>query len=202
MTGAIINPPRYVVLPLLLLAFLALRPSCAYACSCVMPEPPREALQQADAVFVGRVSDTAAPARRPMLTQEFPFVSWGGGMEGPRAIFEVSMVWKGRLPEEIAVDTSQIGGACGYEFAVGREYIVYAFKDEAGLTTSICTRTSLVEAAQQDRAELGAGKPPVISAPAEHAPRSSGALGAAGAIGLLAVGSAAAWRWSRRRGTG
>jgi hypothetical protein len=38
------------------------------------------------------------------------------------------------------------GGDCGFDFEVGKKYLVYAFKDEAGeLSTNICTRTTRLE---------------------------------------------------------
>src|SRR5258708_4102213 len=38
------------------------------------------------------------------------------------------------------------GGDCGFDFEVGKQYLVYAFNDEAGeLSTNICTRTTRLE---------------------------------------------------------
>jgi hypothetical protein len=41
---------------------------------------------------------------------------------------------------------------CGFPFRVGREYFVYARHDQGLLTTSVCSRTDLVERAQRDLA--------------------------------------------------
>jgi hypothetical protein len=44
----------------------------------------------------------------------------------------VSTVWKGPVPPQTVVGTSQIGGACGYEFVLGRAYLVYTHATEQG----------------------------------------------------------------------
>lgn len=52
--------------------------------------------------------------------------------------------------KEIEILTGYGGGDCGYEFQVGTEYVVYAYKNSAGqLETGICSRTRpLAEAAE------------------------------------------------------
>jgi hypothetical protein len=52
--------------------------------------------------------------------------------------------------KEIEILTGYGGGDCGYQFQVGIEYVIYAYKNSAGrLETGICTRTRpLAEAAE------------------------------------------------------
>jgi hypothetical protein len=52
--------------------------------------------------------------------------------------------------KEIEILMGYGGGDCGYQFQVGTEYVVYAYKNSAGrLETGICTRTRpLAEAAE------------------------------------------------------
>jgi hypothetical protein len=54
------------------------------------------------------------------------------------------------LQKEIEILTGYGGGDCGYQFQVGIEYVIYAYKNSAGrLETGICTRTRpLAEAAE------------------------------------------------------
>jgi hypothetical protein len=58
--------------------------------------------------------------------------------------FSVSESFRGpAIPgQEIVVYTGAGGGDCGYPFAVGTSYLVYAFTSKGELTTGICTPTS------------------------------------------------------------
>ncbi|MBO6576796.1 MAG: hypothetical protein JJ896_14300 [Rhodothermales bacterium] len=60
---------------------------------------------------------------------------------------DVSHVWKGPRRDSIIVGTSLGGGSCGFPFAFGREYLVWASGEESAggqvrASTSICTRTA------------------------------------------------------------
>jgi hypothetical protein len=65
---------------------------------------------------------------------------------------EVERIWKGIANKEVMVRTST--GDCGYKFAMGEEYLVYAY-DKDILTTSACTRTKLLAQAIKDIKEIG-----------------------------------------------
>jgi hypothetical protein len=115
-----------------------------WACSCVPPPPPREALQEAAAVFSGTVVElqTAGDGRL-------------------QATLDVDTAWKhaGRYAEETyVVGTPSDGAMCGFPFRLGERYIVYAYRDDPGdpagpLETHLCTRTRLYDPAEA--AELG-----------------------------------------------
>lgn len=53
--------------------------------------------------------------------------------------------------KEIEIETGFGGGDCGYQFQVGTEYVVYAYKNGAGrLETGICSRTRPLADAAED----------------------------------------------------
>lgn len=144
-----------------LLTLAAVRPPAAYACSCAPPPAPLLAMQTAAAVFAGTVLAVEEPG--------------GGGMEVPRATFDVARVWKGPREDRISIAAAPDAPLCGYTFERGREYLVYAYSTDTGLATNICTRTRTLVDAQEDLAALGAGLvpepvPPRTSAPSPGPP--------------------------------
>jgi len=123
-----------------------LLPEQASACSCVPPSPVNDSLQQADAVFLGRVTDID----RPLLKQN--------SLESVRVRFAPDEYWKLASPQaRIDVYTGQGGGDCGFTFTPDETYLVYANESAGRLTTSICSRTALAATAQTDLDTLGEG---------------------------------------------
>ncbi len=113
----------------------------ARACSC-MKISPSEALSSAYAVFTGQV------------TKIEPNTATGFG--GIEITLRVKKLWKGTLDEQVEVHTAGNSAACGYGFAKGETYLVYAERDEADpMRVSLCSRTSLVANAQEDLDFLG-----------------------------------------------
>jgi hypothetical protein len=63
--------------------------------------------------------------------------------------FAVSRSYRGALDKNIHVRTGLGGGDCGFDFEIGKQYLVYASADEAGhLSTGICDGTGLLEERQ------------------------------------------------------
>ena len=127
----------------------------AYACKCVVPGSPSEELEKFDAVFAGEVLsiehsfDPDTPSRSPG--------------DHTTIGFTVNTVWKGMVDSNIDLTTPPTGGSCGFAFAEGEEYIVYAHEgaeQNANLNVSICSRTALLAEAQADRDALGEGYAP------------------------------------------
>jgi hypothetical protein len=132
---------RHFALALAFLAAALLAPAAAHACSCIQPPPPAEALEQADAVFVGTVAaiDPAdGPAGFPKLAVRF----------------DLETVFKGDLDGEAVVETPESSAACGYTFEEGETYLVYAFEvgEGEGWSTSLCSRNAKAEKAEEDLA--------------------------------------------------
>jgi hypothetical protein len=117
----------------------------AQACDCKPHPPPKKALEQAAAVFSGKVLKIADHDEH----------HWA-------VTFQLAATWKGTDAKEVTVLTGKNDGICGYKFAKGKSYMVYAnesVRDEVKyLATGICHRTKLLEMAEEDLKELGKGK--------------------------------------------
>lgn len=169
-----------VVLGLLLLFTLPLA-SPASACSCLPPPPPGEALQQAEAVFLGEVVGNR-------------LVEDPGGASGRQVTFRLLRRWKGPETAEVVVATPRDEAGCGVWFEPGEAYLVYAHPSEGHLQTTLCTRTAAATAAEADLAALGEGRP---VSQAEESPKGGtcgGTTNAAAAQAVLFVGLGLALR--------
>jgi len=123
-------------------------PHVASACSCLPPEPPKQALDSAEAVFVGRLiaaDDASADDTVRRIYYQF----------------QVSRAWKGELGATVTLSSAASSAACGRGFALDDEYLIYASADQSGeLTDSLCSRTRTLVSADEDLALLGPGRPP------------------------------------------
>lgn len=112
-------------------------------CQCIVPKeaPPLEvavekAFQKSDVVFLGRVmSGRVAGDNLPGAQLEYTFA--------------VTESWKGLDSTNVRIRTGMGGGDCGYDFKLGRSYLVYAYNGAPGsgpyegkLITNFCTRTA------------------------------------------------------------
>ena len=133
---------------------ITLWPRPCYACSCIPQRPVQEALQDAAAVFSGRVVA----------------VNVDGMAGGFKVTVAVSTVWKGPQYQQITLSTNGGSASCGYEFTVGREYLIFAHDDGVEqFATSSCSNTKMLTAAAEDLAALGPGAAPTIALPATGA---------------------------------
>jgi hypothetical protein len=130
---------------LLCLAFGLTAPQCAYACTCLPIPPVPEAVERSTAVFAARVTDI-----KPAPTQA----------DQTELGFSVSRVWKGPVVTTLSATTSANEALCGYEFVLGREYLVYAVGDPNALQVYLCSRTQPITFAGADLAILGPGVEP------------------------------------------
>ena len=171
--------------PLLLLAglcgFAASDPAPVHACSCALIGDVSDAIEGTEVIFAGTVVGANTLSQRLFNSE-------------PRFTFAVSEAWKGTESARVVVRTGRGGGDCGYGFATGMDYLVYATDaDNSPLTsndlaTGICTRTTPLLRANEDLALLGDGVKP------EAAPPGSGSFvlvtvlaGVALALGLVGV---------------
>jgi 5-hydroxyisourate hydrolase-like protein (transthyretin family) len=128
-------------------------PGFAQACMCSVSEPPCESAWKASAVFLGTVSELTRESREP----DAQGVVQANGFLGTHAIFDVGEAFLGMegRGKRVEICTGMGAGDCGYSFRLGQQYIVYAEQTEDGLlVTSMCSRTSPVEAAREDLAYL------------------------------------------------
>jgi len=106
----------------------------AYPCSCMEPPPPEDAYEEADVVFSGEVTNM-------VINEEGYYYE---------VTFQIIDIWKGEYLEEITVLTELFSDTCGYPFQINNEYLVYAYTYSWGIYTNICTRTNLLEYADED----------------------------------------------------
>ena len=159
----------------------ALRTERVLACSCGGPPSIQESLEEATAVFAGRVVDMEA---------------WRTEDDyGIHVTFAVSRVWKGPAGAELVAYTSSLGaGDCGFPLELGEEYLVYAY-DEA-FEIWLCTRTAPIWYAEDDLEELGERHAPVAGATGEVevvAPPQPPAVGTGAAASQQAGGDLLWW---------
>lgn len=139
---------KSIKLGLAIIFFLLLNVETGYACSCIAPPPVTQALDQAGAVFSGKVLQV----KRVRNNRQ-------GELGNVEVVFAVNTSWKGAERRVVSVFTASQSAACGYGFRKGMTYLVYANGDAQGkLTTSICSRTKRLKDARDDLGELGAGK--------------------------------------------
>ena len=131
--------------------------SSARGCSCahVGPEDDyRGLLQSTDAVFRGivlRVQELTAIPGRDLEQSSLSLV-----------VFQVSAAWKGIDQKVAYVFTGRGCCICGYPFEEGKDYVVWATRDDylapGELSTSICQSTREVSAAAEQLKQLGKPK--------------------------------------------
>jgi hypothetical protein len=137
-----------VVVQLVLQAALHATP--AHACKCAPPPSVSDALHAATAVFEGRVT---AISEEPAQDGQ-PSQRWVVHLHTVRA-------WKGVEVEDLVVLTAKDSAACGYPFANGESYLVYAEGEPSQLSVATCGRTMPIVQAEADLAALGMGVVPV-----------------------------------------
>ena len=88
------------------------------------------------------------------VREDAPFMGIGAlPANGPTTVeFKVHVMWKGELPPSISLTTARYDASCGFTFLEGSRYIVYS---RDGETVSLCSRTKLIQEADEDLAELG-----------------------------------------------
>ncbi len=127
-----------------------LYPRGARACSCTLPPPPEQALEEADAVFEARPFGMTSDDQRA------------------RYDFEVDRVWKGEVGPHVEISTALHSATCGRSYKIGTQYVVYARRGPSGeLTDMLCTRTRATASAAEDLQVLGAGHEPTEQAAPE-----------------------------------
>jgi hypothetical protein len=125
---------RFVTSLFALLASVAvLTPGSVSACSCTNNLTLQEEVGYATSVFSGRVLS----------------VQSAGDGYNIIATLEPIARWKGPVGASVAVVTPDNHGTCGFEFAVGVEYLVIAsqtlFEGNMMPFTHLCSRTGLLE---------------------------------------------------------
>ena len=115
-------------------------PRPAQACSCISGSSPLASFERADAVFVGKVANIGKPAA----------VDNEGMFDMLEVLLEVERDLKGVPEKLVTVYTASSGVACGFHFAPGERYLIYAYKRDADLYVGLCSRSSRLKDARED----------------------------------------------------
>ena len=120
----------------------------ALACSCGSIQSPVEALQEADAVFAGKLVAVSE-------LDEEPYVYF-------HLEFEVSRVWKGGLYSTVIL--KELWTSCSSQMGLGGEYLVFAYDYHEGdylADGGFCSPTApLADYSQETLDAMGPGQPP------------------------------------------
>jgi hypothetical protein len=124
-----------------LLIFLS--PVDALSCVCIS-KPPAESLQEAGAVFSGKIV----------------------ALRATEVVVQVEKVWKGQLPESFTLYVGSRNNTCNYRFERGEKYLIYAVEHPNGggggpaLKASKCLGTKKLRHAEKDLQEFEKVAPP------------------------------------------
>ncbi len=122
-------------------------PRASLGCSCEMSGSALEELERRGAVFSGSVIE--------IIIEEDEI--WG---TVHLVKFDVIEAWKGVEGQEITVYTASNEAACGYNFQMNKDYLVYANYNNKDtrlgiIGVGLCSRTKLLTDAARDLSELG-----------------------------------------------
>ena len=144
---------RVLVRVLFIVSLLTLVRAEAYACFCV-PEDVPKAVESAEAVFAGFVTDIIEPRtsdpKAPLIDRLY------------QVKLKIGTSWKGKLTREITILSAQKRGDCYTwgSFEKGQSYLVYAEQAPAGAPRGsfallfACNRSEVLSKAQDDVKEL------------------------------------------------
>ena len=136
-----------------------------FGCTCAAPPPEVNTASElatwnrADAVFEGKVESVELrwTLKEAQIGDVIPTLATDLDRDGPVILvsLEVLHSYRGDQRKIMRLSTGLGGGDCGFDFEVGKQYLVYAFKDKAGeLSTNICTRTTRLEKSRENLAYL------------------------------------------------
>ena len=143
---------------------VTLIPVRVFGCTCAAPTAPVKttselgAWKRADAIFEGKVESVELgwKLKEAQIGDVIPTVVSDLDQDSPVLLVSLEVLHSYRDVQQKAMrlSTGLGGGDCGFDFEVGKQYRVYAFKDEAGeLSTNICSGTALLEKNRRNSAD-------------------------------------------------
>lgn len=119
----------YIAIAAIAFTFAAAETSLACSCRASLDSVKKQvskAYKQSAAIFSGTVKsiETASNGSEVIVK------------------FSVKDTWKGAIGKEVTVTTALESSMCGYDFEVGREYLVYAYGTVDKLGVGLCSRTT------------------------------------------------------------
>jgi 5-hydroxyisourate hydrolase-like protein (transthyretin family) len=139
---------RYLIVLMTVVAWFGVMTAATQACSCAGQAAPCEGYGSASAVFAGTVIGTRQ-LEKPKPEDRDKWY-WSRVFK-----FSVEQSFLGDTGTEVEVFTGNGGGDCGYGFRIGERYLVYAYRSQNRLVTTICSRTRPFANANEDLAFLG-----------------------------------------------
>ncbi|RXK59242.1 hypothetical protein ESA94_13960 [Lacibacter luteus] len=108
-----------------LIVFILLLSRTSYSCSCIpLGEIDDEQYNEYEAIFSGKV----IAIKKKQWTKE--------------VTFEIQIRFKGiQKLSQIVITTSAQEGTCGISPKVGEQWLIFAYRENEKLQTSLCTRT-------------------------------------------------------------
>jgi hypothetical protein len=94
------------------------------------------------------------------MDEDYPFL---------QVTFDVLRSYRGVEQKNAVVTTGLGGGDCGFDFEVGKQYLIYANEDAGHLSTGICSGTALLEESRSNLAYLR-GEQPFANAARDRRP--------------------------------
>jgi hypothetical protein len=157
-----------------------LAPTSTLACSCAPPPPPEPGAtpyvvertpNPDEAIFEGTV--TKAQLKGSLFDAKAgDLISADVDGDSPFMLvsFDISHSYSAQQSKTFQLRTGLGGGDCGVTFEVGKQYLVYAFKNESGeFSTGICSGTSALDDSKAAIASLR-GEPVASAQPERPVP--------------------------------
>lgn len=142
---------KWILAFALICSAISFFPLVSHACSCVNNPVPITAMDNAEAVFVGKVLKVKQERKQKGIIGAIEYRDVN--------LFEVEKTWKGIEQSQIMIYDNGHDESCGFVFEEGKSYIIYAYKSKDGdLYTSYCSRTAELSNANADLEQLGKGK--------------------------------------------
>jgi|SRR5690606_6646742 len=132
----------------LILVLIICCPSIVFSCTCEGEESVKEAIQNSDVVFLGKVlSKNIIEIKDENLPTNY-------SLKKAKYVLLITKIYKGVvINDSLSIITGLGSGDCGFEFEVGLDYIVYSkysnkyfergIEVDEFLSTDICSRTIL-----------------------------------------------------------
>ena len=122
---------KVIFITLISLMFLFVSANDLFACSCVASPDPvkqqvKDSYKNSAAIFSGEIISIT------------PKDEWTVSVK-----IKAEKSWKGKFSKEIIISTSKDSAMCGYNFEVGKKYLVYASGKMDSLSTTNCSRTAI-----------------------------------------------------------
>jgi hypothetical protein len=111
--------------------------SAAEPCGCAQTQGRAlDELSRHKSAFAGRVKDVREESGSLLVT------------------FDVHRVWKGPRGKALSVKTAAAAASCGYAFATGKDYLVFADGEKDALTTDRCAANAELLGAERSVRQL------------------------------------------------